>query len=62
MEQEKLINTKRTSGKFVTDDNKVIEQIKNSIIKDKIDKLLFDMNNMNITTKEVLNYIRKEEK
>lgn len=62
LEQENLIITKRTSGKFVTEEEKTIVQAKTSIIKDKIDKLLFDMNNMNVTKKEVLKFIKEGEK
>lgn len=60
LEEDKLIITKRTSGKFVTDDKKIIEQIKKELAKETIDKFMADMTKLNISKKEVIELIKGE--
>lgn len=59
LEEKNLIETRRTNGKFVTDDKLIIEQIKKEIIEDKITNFLDDMKKFDITKKELINYLKK---
>lgn len=60
LEEDKLIITKRTSGKFVTDDKKIIEKAKKELAKETIDKFMTDMKKLNISKKEVIELIKGE--
>ena len=44
LENEGLVYTERTNGKFVTTDIKLIEKVKKELAKEKITKYLNDMN------------------
>lgn len=58
LEDEGLISTKRTSGKFVTDDKKVLEKIKNELAKATIDNFIIDMEKLNISKNEIIELIK----
>ena len=60
LEEEKLIITKRTSGKFITDDQKLIDKIKNDVAKTTTEKFLNDMEKLNISKKEIIELIKGE--
>jgi len=60
LEDDGLIITKRTNGKFVTEDKKVIEKVKKELAKETIDKFIIDMNNLNISKKEIIELIKGE--
>ena len=60
LEDDGLIITKRTNGKFVTDDKKVIEKVKKELAKETINKFIIDMNNLNISKKEIIELIKGE--
>lgn len=60
LEDDGLIITKRTNGKFVTDDRKIIEKVKKELAKGTIDKFIIDMNNLNISKKEIIELIKGE--
>ncbi len=57
LEEEGLIITDRTNGKFVTTDEKIIEKIKNKIISERIKEFVKDMNNIGIDKDEVIKKI-----
>lgn len=59
LEEKKLIETRRTSGKFVTDDKSIIDQVKKEVISNKINNFLDDMKRFNITKEELINYLKK---
>lgn len=59
LEDDKLIYTERTNGKFVTQDKKVIEKLKKSLAKDIINKYLEDMNNIGISYEESIKYLKE---
>ena len=59
LEEEKLIITKRTSGKFVTEDAAVIEKFKQQILKETVDKFILDMKKLNITKEEIVSYLEE---
>lgn len=60
LEEDKLIITKRTSGKFVTEDKKIIEKIQKELAKETIEKFISDMEKLNISKKEVVELIKGE--
>ncbi len=57
LEEEKLIYTERTTGKFITDDkNKILatrKELANNLTTDYVKA----MKNLNLTTKEIIKYI-----
>ena len=48
LENEKLIYTESTNGKFVTSDEKLIEKVKDKLAKEKINNYIKNMNNIKI--------------
>ena len=54
LEETGLIATKRTSGKFVTDDKMKIESEKELLAKEIIEKFINDVNKINMNKKDVL--------
>ena len=61
LEREKLIHTERTNGKYVTNDDKVIQKIKNDIIEDKVKKFISDLENIGIKENEIKNYLERKD-
>ncbi len=59
LENDHLIFTKRTSGKFVTTDQNVIHQIKKELAYEKIDQFIYDMSNLNIGKPEVIQLLEE---
>ena len=59
LEDEKLIYTERTNGKFVTDNNVLIEKTKKELAKDIVKRYLKDMNNIGISNKESSKYLQE---
>ncbi len=60
LEEDGLIITKRTSGKFVTDDKKMIEKVQKELAKETINKFIINMEKLNISKKEVIELIKGE--
>ena len=58
-----LIYTKRTSGKYVTEDKKLITKFKNELASEKVYAYLNDMKNIGFSKKEAMDYSKmsKEE-
>lgn len=61
LENEGLIITKRTSGKFVTEDQKIIDSTKTSLANDIMDKFIVEMESLNLTKKDIIQYIKNKE-
>jgi len=59
LENEKLIFTERTNGKFVTKDEVLINNIKSNLANQKINSFIVEMNNLGITKKEIITYFKK---
>ena len=59
LENEGLIYTERTNGKFVTDNKKLIEKIKRQLAKEKVNKYIKDMKNIGITYEDSINYLQE---
>jgi DNA-binding transcriptional regulator YhcF (GntR family) len=60
LENEKLIYTERTNGKYVTTDEKIINKFKKAIINEKVSNFITDMNGIGINKKEIIEYLIKE--
>jgi len=59
LENEGLIYTERTNGKFVTEDKKLIEKIKKEMAEEKVKKYLNDMKNIGINYEEAIKYLQE---
>ena len=59
LEEEKLIYTERTNGKFVTNDKKIINDIKSKYAKKIVKEYFESMNKIGISNKEAINYLKE---
>ena len=59
LENEGLIFTERTNGKYVTDNKKLIEKLKNKMAKEKVEKYLSDMENIGINYEEAIKFLQE---
>ena len=60
LENEGLIYTDRTNGKFITKDLNLIKKNKELVAKQRIDTFFDDMDKMGYSKVEVLNFLLKE--
>lgn len=59
LEEEGLVYTERTNGKFVTTNSELINNIKKELAQEKIRNFLNDMENIGITHDEAIMYLQK---
>jgi len=59
LEDEGLVYTERTNGKFVTDNKELIEVIKQQLAEEKVNNYLNDMKNIGISYEESIEYLQK---
>ena len=59
LEEEGLLYTERTNGKYVTDNKKLIEKIKKELSEEKVNNFLEDMKNIGISSDEIINYLKE---
>ena len=59
LENEGLVYTERTNGKFVTKNQELINQTKKELAKEKVEKYLNDMKNIGITYQEAKKYLQE---
>lgn len=59
LENEGLIYTERTNGKFVTTKKELIEKIKKELAEEKVNNYLQDMKNIGISYKEAVEYLQE---
>ena len=59
LEDEGLVYTERTNGKFVTENKELIEKIKKELAKEKVNNYLNDMKNIGITYEEATKYLQE---
>ena len=59
LEDEGLIYTQRTNGKFVTENKELIEKIKKELAEEKVNNYLKDMKNIGISHQEALKYLQE---
>ena len=59
LEDEKLIYTERTNGKFVTKDTKLIKRIREKLAKDKVQTFFLDMEKIGMSEEAVIKYLQE---
>ena len=59
LEEEHLIYTKRTSGKFVTEDDDIIHQVKQELARDKINTFVSDMEILGLKTEDIIKLLKE---
>ena len=59
LEQEGLVYTERTNGKFVTNQKEVIEAIKKELAKQKVERYLKDMKEIGIAQEDAIKYLQE---
>ena len=59
LENEGLVYTERTNGKFVTTNKQLIEKVKKELAEEKVNKYLNDMGNIGISYDEALTYLQE---
>lgn len=59
LENEGLVYTERTNGKFVTDNQELIEKIKKELAEEKVNNYINDMKNIGITYDEAIIYLQE---
>lgn len=59
LENEKLIYTERTNGKYVTKDKNLLEKAKKDFAKKIVKTYIIDMNNIGITFEESVKYLQE---
>lgn len=58
LEDEKLIYTERTNGKYVTDNEKLIEKTKRKLAEEKVNNYLKSMEDIGIEKKDAIKYLQ----
>ena len=59
LENEGLVYTERTNGKFVTDNKELIEKIKKELAEENVNNFLNDMKNIGITYEKAVIYLQE---
>ena len=59
LENERLIYTERTNGKYVTEDKKLIEKAKKELAKAKVNNYLNSMKSIGISINEAIEYLQE---
>ena len=59
LEDEKLIFTERTNGKFVTEDEELIEEVKKNLAKEKVNNYLNSMKDIGINYDLAIKYLQE---
>lgn len=59
LEEDHLIYTKRTSGKFVTEDDDIIHQVKQELARDKINTFVSDMEILGLKTEDIVKLLKE---
>ena len=62
LENEKLIYTDRTNGKYVTNDKKLLNKIKNEIAKNIVKEYINNMKDIGLTLEDAVNYLQEGRK
>jgi DNA-binding transcriptional regulator YhcF (GntR family) len=59
LENEKLIYTERTNGKYVTEDKELIENVKKELAQEKVNNYLKSMQNIGINYDSAIRYLQE---
>ena len=60
IENQKLIYTERTNGKFVTENEELIENVKKELANQKVQKYFQDMNKLGINKEDAVTYLQEK--
>lgn len=61
LERSQLINTQRTSGRFVTEDAERIHNLRKEIAQEKLNHFLSEMRQLGVTRSELQEYWKNKE-
>lgn len=61
LEREGLLYTNRTSGRYVTEDKKMIDSVRERIAADRIAEFLSGMNQLGFNREQIIDLLRKSE-
>lgn len=59
LEEEKLIYTERTNGKFVTQDTKLIEKTRKKLAKEQTNNYIKSMESLGLSYEEAVKYLQE---
>lgn len=59
LENEKLVYTERTNGKYVTEDEKLIEKAKKELAQEKVNNYLNSMKSIGISYETAVKYLQE---
>ena len=59
IENQKLIYTERTNGKFVTENEELIENVKKELANQKVQKYFQDMHKLGIDKEKAITYLQE---
>lgn len=59
LENEGLVYTERTNGKFVTTNRELVEKLKEELAQERVKKYLEDMKSIGIGNSEAITYLQK---
>ncbi len=62
LEDDGLIITQRTLGKFITEDEKLIKKLKNNLAHQTVERFLLDIEKLDISNEELIELIKSERK
>lgn len=62
LESSGLVYSKRTSGRYITEDKQLIEVIRKEMAIDKVRNFLDNMKELNISKEIAIKYMKEEEK
>ena len=60
LEKDGLIYTERTNGKYITEDTELIKKVKDNLALELVNDFMIDMNNIGISSEEIIKYLEKE--
>ncbi len=58
LERDGLVRSERTAGRYVSSDEKLIDSLKKQMIEEKIEAFVHELNQLNISLNESLEYIK----
>ena len=61
LEEQGLIITQRTNGKYITENRKIIQKEKEKLINKKIDEFINDMKQLEIEKSKIIELIKEKE-
>lgn len=59
LERFALVKSVRTSGRYITEDIKIIQELKDQFLKEKVQTFITDLRELNITDDEIIRQIER---